>query len=199
MKALRANSYQADRGLRFARAWAIPPSSRANDRAPAAEVATLPASAAFLHSTESVGCSLAPESAPAGSVSDEIPATNPVAKASEDNGATVQAMDEVPADSVTGEASRPHGADHAGGTPLPIRRDSPERRVLLSEASIFILSLIAAHEGRPASDVLALLIAGAAEAIGLHPLIMRGASDFDLVSVPDYARNAANRFRGGGP
>lgn len=56
--------------------------------------------------------------------SDKAAASNPVAKASEDNGGT-SANEGAP---MAGEASRPHGADHAGGTPPPIRRDSPERR-----------------------------------------------------------------------
>jgi len=71
--------------------------------------------------------------------------------------------------------------------------------ITLSEASAFILSLVAAHEGKPAGDVLALLIAGAAEAIGIHSLIMRDAHEVDLAELPDFARRAANRFRGGGP
>jgi hypothetical protein len=67
--------------------------------------------------------------------------------------------------------------------------------VALSEASAFILSLVAAHEGRAPADVLALLIAGAAEAVGIHSLIMRDAHDVDLAELPDFARRAANRFR----
>ena len=47
--------------------------------------------------------------------------------------------------------------------------------------------------------MLALLVAGAAEAIGLHSLIMRDAHEVDLADVPDFALRAANRFRGGGP
>jgi len=47
--------------------------------------------------------------------------------------------------------------------------------------------------------VLALLIAGAAEAIGIHSLIMRDADQVDLADLPDFALRAANRFRGGGP
>ncbi len=68
--------------------------------------------------------------------------------------------------------------------------------VRLSDASAFILSLIAAHEGRPATDILAELIAAAGEAIGLHSLIMRDAGEIgDLTDVPDFARGAAKRFR----
>jgi hypothetical protein len=51
------------------------------------------------------------------------PVMNPVAKVSEDNGRISGG-----AAPMTGETSRPHGADHAGGTPPPIRRDSSERR-----------------------------------------------------------------------
>ncbi|MER9665516.1 hypothetical protein [Mesorhizobium sp. M0203] len=72
--------------------------------------------------------------------------------------------------------------------------------VTLSEASAFILSLIAAHEGRSERDIVAELIAAAGDAIGLSPLLKRDADDIDdLVDVPPYARSAANRFRGGGP
>lgn len=173
--------------------------------------------------------------------------SNPVAKASEDNGRTSTAMGALAA----GEASRPHGADHARGTPLAIRRDSVERHapvsadvggpegrkrlqvprepknaaepdgcdpvniadggrdveasggaasvVTLSDASAFILSLICAHQGRPAGDILAQLIVGAAEAIGIHSLILRDAAQVDFADVPDFARAAANRFRSGVP
>ncbi|WP_315920386.1 hypothetical protein [Mesorhizobium sp. SP-1A] len=70
----------------------------------------------------------------------------------------------------------------------------------LSEASAFILSLISAHEGRPQRDIVSMLIAAAGEAIGIHPLIMRDAGEIgDLADLPEFARRAANRFRGGGP
>jgi hypothetical protein len=71
--------------------------------------------------------------------------------------------------------------------------------VNLSEASVFILSLVAAHEGRRPEDILAELIAAAADAIGIHSLIMRDAGEVDLADLPDFALRAANRFRGGGP
>jgi len=47
--------------------------------------------------------------------------------------------------------------------------------------------------------VLALLIVGAAEAIGIHELILRDAGEVDFAGVPGWAYQAANRFRGGGP
>jgi hypothetical protein len=72
--------------------------------------------------------------------------------------------------------------------------------VTLSEASRFILSLIAAHEGRSERDILAELIAAAGHAIGLSPLLSGGANDIgDIADLPGYARRAANRFRSGGP
>jgi hypothetical protein len=71
--------------------------------------------------------------------------------------------------------------------------------VNLSDASAFILSLVAAHEGKRPEDILAELIAAAADAIGIHSLIMRDAGEVDLANVPDFAVRAANRFRGGGP
>lgn len=71
--------------------------------------------------------------------------------------------------------------------------------VTLSEASAFILSLVAAHEGRAPHDILAELIAAAADAIGIHSLLLRDAGQVDLADVPDFALRAANRFRGGGP
>jgi hypothetical protein len=75
----------------------------------------------------------------------------------------------------------------------------PAGAVVLSEASTFILSLVAAHEGRAPEDILAQLIAAAADAIGIHSLIMRDAGEVDLADLPDFALRAANRFRGGGP
>lgn len=71
--------------------------------------------------------------------------------------------------------------------------------VALSEASAFILSLIAAHEGRSDRDIVAELIAAAGFAIGLSPLLRDVDDIVDLANVPDFARKAANRFRGGGP
>lgn len=117
------------------------------------------------------------------------------------------------------EARAAHNREVAGSTPAPATSscaavgslsqetapaDHPKPpaqagAVTLSEASAFILSLVAAHEGRTPGDVVALLIAGAAEAIGLHSLIMRDAHDVDLADVPVFALSAANRFRGGGP
>jgi len=70
--------------------------------------------------------------------------------------------------------------------------------VPLSEASAFILTLVAAHEGRSERDIVAALIAAAGDAIGLSPLLARGAEDIeDLADLPGFARKAANRFRGG--
>ncbi|TPN43230.1 hypothetical protein [Mesorhizobium sp. B1-1-7] len=72
--------------------------------------------------------------------------------------------------------------------------------VALSEASRFILSLIAAYRGRGESEALAWAIAEAGKAIGVPTLLARGADDIeDLADVPGYARQAANRFRSGGP
>lgn len=72
--------------------------------------------------------------------------------------------------------------------------------VSLSDASVFILSLIAAHEGRTPADVLAILISAAGDAIGLSPLLESRARDSGcLADLPGYARAAANRFRSGGP
>jgi hypothetical protein len=81
----------------------------------------------------------------------------------------------------------------------PAATPCPAGAVVLSEASTFILSLVAAHEGRCPEDILAQLIAAAANAIGIHSLIMRDAGEVDLADLPDFALRAANRFRGGGP
>jgi len=89
-----------------------------------------------------------------------------------------------------GDVSRPQAT--ASGSRVP-------EAVILSEVSAFVLSLVAAHEGRRPEDIVALLIVGAAEAIGIHSLIMRDAHEVDLADVPDFALRAANRFRGGGP
>ena len=82
----------------------------------------------------------------------------------------------------------------------PLATEPCEGAVALSEASRFILSLIAAHEGRSERDVLAKIIAEAGDAIGIPALLARGAEDIgDIAEVPGYARRAANRFRSGGP
>lgn len=138
--------------------------------------------------------------------SNPVPATNPVAKASEDNGR----IDAATGSPMAGEASR--GCDVAdlqrparpGFTGDDDGRDveatgGAASVITLSDASAFILSLIAAHEGRPAGDILAMLITGAAEAIGIHSLILRDAAHVDFANVPDFARRAANRFRSGVP
>jgi hypothetical protein len=81
----------------------------------------------------------------------------------------------------------------------PAATPCPAGAVTLSDASTFILSLVAAHEGMAPEDILAQLIAAAADAIGIHSLIMRDAGEVDLADLPDFALRAANRFRGGGP
>jgi len=99
-----------------------------------------------------------------------------------------------------------HFTETCGDAPSSHQATAPEDAtpglgaVTLSEASRFILSLIAAHEGRSERDVLAELIAVAGHAIGLSPLLSGGANDIgDIADLPGYARRAANRFRSGGP
>lgn len=162
------------------------------------------------------------------------PATNPVAKASEDNGRTSATMGAP----MAGEVSR--GSDaadrqrsalpgfsgdddgrsvQASGGAAPVITNSPSAltgaeaapaiphrlpesagAVTLSDATLFILGLVAAHEGRPAGDIVAELVAAAGEAIGLSPLLMHAASEIgDLAGLPNYARRAANRYRSGVP
>ncbi len=162
------------------------------------------------------------------------PATNPVAKASEDNG-RIGAAEGSP---MAGEASRdsavadrqqsalsgfsgeddgrdveaaggaapvithsPSASSRAGAAPaIPERLSEPAGAVTLSDATMFILGLIAAHEGRPASDIVAELVTAAGEAIGLSPLLTHAASEIgDLAGLPNYARRAANRYRSGVP
>lgn len=138
--------------------------------------------------------------------SNPAPATNPVAKASEDNGRTSAIAGAL----MAGEASRGSDAADRQRSSLPgFSGDDGGRdveaaggaasAVTLSDASAFILSLLAAHQGRPAEDIVAQLIAGAAEAIGIHSLILRDAAQVDFADVPDFARRAANRFRSGVP
>lgn len=82
----------------------------------------------------------------------------------------------------------------------PRRLPEPAGAVNLSDATMFILRLIAAHEGRPERDIVAELVAAAGIAIGLSPLLTHAAGEIgDLSGLPDYARRAANRFRGGVP
>ena len=129
--------------------------------------------------------------------SNPAPATNPVAKTSEDNGRT-SAIAGAP---MAGEASRSTSATNTGddGGRDVEASGGAASVITLSDASAFILSLVAAHEGRPAGDILAQLIVGAAEAIGIHSLILRDAAQIDFANVPDFARRAANRFRSGVP
>lgn len=162
------------------------------------------------------------------------PATNPVAKASEDNGRISAAMcapmaGEVSRDSDAADRQRPslsgftgdddgRDVEAAGGAAsvitnspsaltgaetapaIPHRLPEPAGAVTLSDATMFILGLIAAHEGRPAGDIVADLVAAAGEAIGLSPLLTHAASEIgDLAGLPNYARRAANRFRSGVP
>jgi hypothetical protein len=75
----------------------------------------------------------------------------------------------------------------------------PAGAVALSDASTFILSLVAAHQGRTPREILTMLVAASADAIGIHELIVRDAGEVDLADVPGWARQAATRFRGGGP
>ncbi len=94
--------------------------------------------------------------------------------------------------------SAPTPAETAPANPhhLP----EPAGAVNLSDATLFILRLVAAHEGRPERDIVAELVAAAGEAIGLSPLLTHAAGEIgDLSGLPDYARRAANRFRGGVP
>jgi hypothetical protein len=80
------------------------------------------------------------------------------------------------------------------------RPSNPAGAVRLSDATLFILRLIAAHEGRPERDIVAQLIAAAGEAIGLSPLLTHAAGEIgDLSGLPNYARRAAKRCRGGVP
>lgn len=81
-----------------------------------------------------------------------------------------------------------------------VKSPAPAGAVQLSDASAFLLSLIAAHAGRSRSDVLAELIASAGDAIGLSPLLKVAARDIGCIAaLPGYAKAAANRFRSGGP
>ncbi|MBN9255238.1 MULTISPECIES: hypothetical protein [unclassified Mesorhizobium] len=132
--------------------------------------------------------------------------SNPVAKTSEDNG-RASAATGIP---MAGEVSRDgDAADLQRSAPSGFSGDDDGRRVEaaggaasvipLSQASMFILTLVAAHEGRAPQDILAELIAAAADAIGIHSLIMRDAGEIDLGDLPPFAMRAANRFRGGGP
>ncbi|MBZ9985699.1 hypothetical protein LB572_01165 [Mesorhizobium sp. BH1-1-5] len=106
--------------------------------------------------------------------------------------------------SVRTSAAFDHFTETCGDAPSSQQATAPEHAgsdaVTISEASRFILSLIAAHEGRSERDVLARIIAEAGDAIGIPALLSRGAEDIgDIADLPGYARKAANRFRSGGP
>jgi hypothetical protein len=151
---------------------------QAPDRAAsAAEVTDLRASAAFSHFTET--CGNAPTSQQAATAPEH--ATHP------SSGAV--SISNPLAGAATSSSGQIAPADLSGAS-----------AVALSEASRFILSLIAAHEGRSERDILAELIAAAGHAIGLSSLLAQGSHDIgDIADLPGYARRAANRFRSGGP
>lgn len=95
--------------------------------------------------------------------------------------------------------------------------------VVLSEASLFVLTLIARHDGVTPQAVLTRLIAERGRAIGLSPLLGEHFDDVgfgaretivmrhhdirtgtvtregDLADVPAFERAPGNRFRSGGP
>lgn len=97
--------------------------------------------------------------------------------------------------------SCPSGGSFGQADAAPVVKPKPTHTagaVVLSDASAFILSLVAAHQGRDPADIVAQLIAAAGDAIGLSPLLSRGAENIgDLADVPDFARRASHRFRGG--
>lgn len=99
---------------------------------------------------------------------------------------------------VNNSPSAPTPAETAPANPH--RLPEPAGAVNLSDATLFILRLVAAHEGRPERDIVAELVAAAGEAIGLSPLLTHAAGEIgDLSGLPNYARRAAKRCRGGVP
>lgn len=187
MKPLRANQFMADRGARLGGFPSCPGSPlpgqvrTAPVEPPPSTGAGVPlmqgreAASRLAHNQENAGASPAPATR---SEEEVAPATG---------------------GRLLGRPLAAHGPDKAAAETAPVANPTPAGAVTLSDASAFILSLVAAHEGRRAEDVLAQLIAAAAEAIGIHSLIMRDAGEVDLADLPDFALRAANRFRGGGP
>ncbi|MBN9078545.1 MAG: hypothetical protein BGN87_00280 [Rhizobiales bacterium 65-79] len=67
----------------------------------------------------------------------------------------------------------------------------------LSEKALFLLTLIARHDGTTPQAVLTRMVAERAEAIGLSPLLGR---HFDeLTDLPACERAGQNRYASGGP
>lgn len=115
----------------------------------------------------------------------------------EDDGRGVQASGGA-APVITYPPSALTGAETAPA--YPATPPATAGAVKLSDATLFILRLIAAHEGRPERDIVVQLIAAAGEAIGLSPLLTHAAGEIgDLSGLPNYARRAAKRCRGGVP
>ncbi len=115
----------------------------------------------------------------------------------EDDGRGVQASGGA-APVITYSPSALTGAEAAPA--YPATPPATAGAVKLSDATLFILRLIAAHEGRPERDIVAQLIAAAGEAIGLSPPLTHAAGEIgDLSGLPKYARRAAKRCRGGVP
>lgn len=154
------------------------PTASSQETRPAAEAETLPASAAF--------SSFAEASEDRSSCFNSCPDT---ANPRQDPSSEARSAKE--------DQTAPASPAQAIGAVAPSFAKASEG--MLSEASAFILSLIAAHEGRSDRDIVAELIAAAGIAIGLSPLLRDADGIPDLAEVPDFARAAANRFRGGGP
>lgn len=72
--------------------------------------------------------------------------------------------------------------------------------VEVSDATMFALDLIAAREGMLVREVLDKMVSEVSIALGLSPALLHAASETsDLSGLPNYARSAAKRCRGGVP
>lgn len=146
-------------------------------------------------------------------VAGSIPAsaTNPVAKASEDNGRISGG-----AAPVTGEASRGSDVTERQRSALPGFTGDDDGRsvqasggaasvITLSDPALIMLNAIAAYEQVDLAAALTLALATHATKIGAGPLARAALDEIerqrqgDITDVPEFRRSGEKRFRSGGP
>lgn len=172
MTHLRANSVLSARGDRIAGAWAS--NLPARERAPAAGVVPLPAPAAFCQGRAEVA-RLAHNQEVTGS--NPVPATNPVAKTSEDNGRTSAEI----GDPMAGEVSRGSDATDRQWSALPGFTGEDGGRdveatggaasvITLSDHAMILLRAISTYEQVDHADAVTMALATHVTKIGAGPL-----------------------------
>ena len=127
------------------------------------------------------------------------------------------AASHLPRSATLGAADGQHGTpspEAAGAKMGGVRAPDPDRAghepghslshsghaVTVSDATMFALNLIAAQEGKLVNEVLDKMVSEVSIALGLSPALLHAARETcDLSGLPNYARRAAKRCRGGVP